>query len=1830
MANLQSDQDSGVVSYGDPDAAALASMAKPAAAPAQAQYNSIEDFDKTFPPAQSGPAAAPVPQQFNSIEDFDKAYPPGGQTAPTVPEWAQSLQRTAQSITKTLDAFTGGTTQAETQDLGLSEDTQNDLRKWGIYNDYAKGEMNYSKSMLQAVLNPLVATADAAMRLPVAPIEGAAQAAEAQGADRAARDIRLLPNLLMEHFTLPTPVAAARSEGVIGEGEAGFMGTKEQTPEDTQARAISGSQIPQPTDIHAAARQIAPDTFNEYDALSDQRELLGNQLRELSTNRPADIEASAPHTQEIADLQERLAGQDLSERKTARLQDRLDQLTKANQVYIEGENAKVSPDIENVRQAYEAVDSRMRDMSPDVTAAYRAAQERIPQAQAVAETIPDAKGIVSTEPTQGLRENPPTGLAEPTQEIPRDEDMLRAITEDASKKMQSTGTQPEVAEAAGRLIAENYQSVAEQFGGRKGTARDLYDQGLKIVPARGAVRARVPELAQQYDRTAAGEQSVIPGAEKISDKELAERKMEQPLKAKVAQQPADEGLFGDAHKQDELFSGNRGSTSFSADGAQAVMKLFKAQNASTPVHELGHIWLNNLLRFAADEQAPAQMVRDAATVRKWLGVEGDATMRERNENGDFLYRDQHEKFARGIERYLMEGHAPSRALDGVFARFKAWMLNIYNTVRRQAKLSDLSPDVRNVFDRLLAAKPERTVIAPERETDGLFGRAPSAEVEGALPEQAPDIAEGIKAGRRAIAETHVKEDVDEINRGTTPETEGRPAGGTESNGAGNASGRPEAQTGDLQVSPSSGDNRGKTSSQGNKASGVYQPVPRKPLTLLDWVRNNGGIRDEGGDVTAALGNGIKGLIRPKAGMNIDDMALKAWEEGYFHEKGATRPTVNEFLDKLIQDRTTKDQYSAHDQVAMDAYNDAIQRNAEADKIAGDLGIETVGKTHEEFWNEVREKMSIEDQARMAAEQAAANQKIFEETEKAKQEFLASRGKAWEPDEVKTRSLQDLENEHQQETASRKPFASDDSAGESGSAAADQGRVQEVGGRSGRSVGTRPEPTDSGNAGGDAGESVLDEKGNPKYDLIEKRIEKINTPDDVDNFIREAAKENDAFSDARRGVVSQAQTIAMAEAMGVDGNFYSVMQTRKVGEAYNAHQLKAAEALFHTLSVDAYEKSKLPKTPENMAAFTAANQKFLMATSHFMAASTEAGRALNILRTMSAGLKSAKDINEFFQKNSGMTANDIGKQMDFMSKLDNEANQAAFIQASKKASFRDMMLEYYVNCLLSGPFTHMRYMIGNAIKAIETPLIEIPLAAAHADYRQLITGKVDPDRVYWGEAGAQLYALGKGARDGLQAGATAWKTGQSPWLPGEVVRQFRPNAIPGRFGDVINVPSTMIEGIHGFSKTLRYTQNIAGLAYREAMREGLQGEDFNLRVAELTKTPTEAMMNDATENALKELYMAPADYNSLSGMLVRVTNSNALAKIVVPFMKIGTQITKEAFLERSPLGIAFSKDVRDNIMGKNGGAARDMQTAKIVTGTALMGATAAMVMEGNATGDGPNDPKQRAEWLLTHRPNTITVGDITIPYQGLGSLGMLMRFAANMTETAHAWNEEDGGKLAISFLEGISKSVLDDNWMRGVKDLLDAIYHPQDYGARYVQNMATNWLPFSVGLGQVSRAIDPSQREVRSHGMENGFGLLDAICDRIPGESETLLPRRDIFGEPIPNGGQRNYLNDPVVARMDALRIFPSPLQRKIRGVELTDQQYDDYSRIAGVSAKMRLNQVVGMPQFNNLAPKSQIETIDNTIKIYREQARTAVMMKYPDIMQQATAAKRKDQRGGNP
>lgn len=156
----------------------------------------------------------------------------------------------------------------------------------------------------------------------------------------------------------------------------------------------------------------------------------------------------------------------------------------------------------------------------------------------------------------------------------------------------------------------------------------------------------------------------------------------------------------------------KGGVEFLADG-RAIIHAFEGVDVSTVVHELGHIFRRDL----AGE--------DLAIVESWAGVK----------DGKWE-RAHEEQFARGFERYLAEGVAPTTGLAGVFAKFKTWMLEIYRSITGSAIDVNLTDEVRAVFDRMLGAERiEPPPPAPEPAPAPLpsLRRVPAVEARAEAP-----------------------------------------------------------------------------------------------------------------------------------------------------------------------------------------------------------------------------------------------------------------------------------------------------------------------------------------------------------------------------------------------------------------------------------------------------------------------------------------------------------------------------------------------------------------------------------------------------------------------------------------------------------------------------------------------------------------------------------------------------------------------------------------------------------------------------------------------------------------------------------------------------------------------------------------------------------------------------------------------------------------------------------------------------------------------------------------------------------------------------------------
>lgn len=163
--------------------------------------------------------------------------------------------------------------------------------------------------------------------------------------------------------------------------------------------------------------------------------------------------------------------------------------------------------------------------------------------------------------------------------------------------------------------------------------------------------------------------------------------------------------------------GNRGSF----NPATLSITLLKNADLSTFLHEAGHFFLEVTADIAGRNDAPVEIRKDMDALLTWFAV---ADIQEWHNLEFEQKRSYHEQFARGFEAYLFEGTAPSIELQSVFQRFRAWMLNVYKELKNLNV--ELTPEVRAVFDRMLASTEQIQLVEQGRSMLPLFETAEQA------------------------------------------------------------------------------------------------------------------------------------------------------------------------------------------------------------------------------------------------------------------------------------------------------------------------------------------------------------------------------------------------------------------------------------------------------------------------------------------------------------------------------------------------------------------------------------------------------------------------------------------------------------------------------------------------------------------------------------------------------------------------------------------------------------------------------------------------------------------------------------------------------------------------------------------------------------------------------------------------------------------------------------------------------------------------------------------------------------------------------------------------
>jgi len=154
-------------------------------------------------------------------------------------------------------------------------------------------------------------------------------------------------------------------------------------------------------------------------------------------------------------------------------------------------------------------------------------------------------------------------------------------------------------------------------------------------------------------------------------------------------------------------------------------------------------------------------------------------------------------------------------------------------------------------------------------------------------------------------------------------------------------------------------------------------------------------------------------------------------------------------------------------------------------------------------------------------------------------------------------------------------------------------------------------------------------------------------------------------------------------------------------------------------------------------------------------------------------------------------------------------------------------------------------------------------------------------------------------------------------------------------------------------------------------------------------------------------------------------------------------------------------------------------------------------------------------------------------------------------------------------------------------------------------------PFSL-TGTASEEMTPivvhSLMDVWMNSPHDAVHLVPALSaflgvgveDRAPPLSPT---GRGVWGDPIPPFATRTaYFDDPVTKEAERVGLPLTLPPNTIRGVKLTDEQYDDYIRISGQTAHMRLEQLMGDQQYQQEPAAQQLKQLVSARTASRHEA----------------------------
>ena len=705
----------------------------------------------------------------------------------------------------------------------------------------------------------------------------------------------------------------------------------------------------------------------------------------------------------------------------------------------------------------------------------------------------------------------------------------------------------------------------------------------------------------------------------------------------------------------------------------------------------------------------------------------------------------------------------------------------------------------------------------------------------------------------------------------------------------------------------------------------------------------------------------------------------------------------------------------------------------------------------------------------------------------------------------------------------------------------------------------------------------------------------------------------------RGVVSNKATAVEGMKMVSDG----VLGPHVVGESAAAAEIYARAHLLrgatnHTVA----EFAKIASTPEadltpaaKLQAL-AALERVSMLKAEMEGVGAEAGRALQIFRAIKRDpsfLGEADMLLKLAERKGSLQ--DIAAMV---ARLKDPAQMAEFARQYTKATTFEKVIEGWKAAILSGPLTHLANILGNTTKWI----VEVPESAISASlYAAGKAVKGDPLTLaqYKARAFAPIYGLMHGSVESIHVAAEVWRGS------GERVEKadiYRP-AIEGKKGEIIRLPFKALQVEDALFRTVGERAEAHKMAVDRVVKEGLHPETAEGRekIAQYTARPEFGLSEKAAMEAIAKVEQAGSEavFSQRLGPFLEMTQA-AIAQhapalqFVIPFVRTPANLVSWAIQHAPGLNLMSGRWREDFAAG---GERQARAIARVSIGVGLSATALALAQDGLITGGGMFDKaegatKRAAGW----QAYSLKIGDKYYSYQRIEPVAKVLGLAADLYELmTKAEKEEDKLKIAGMLVLMFGNATVSTTYLSGISGALQSLMDPERYAGNFMEQYASSVVPKIIG--QTTTLADPHKREVE--------GVVDAIQSQLPFLREKLLPKRDVWGEPVKN--DRWFAVMPIATteashdkvRTEAMRLHVAisdapryalekgPFNPSDKRVALKPEQRDIHREVSGKNAMAILAPIVNAADWDRIPDFAKAAIYKDVIEGARKQGMYAAL-----------------------